>query len=187
MNTQVLHHLGHGDLHARPDVQRFEGGEVVFVDGSREEVDLVLLATGYRRRFPFLELPPSRNDEARPPGNRHHSGSPEASSDPGLEISPDDLWLMLFHRRFPTLVLMGIFETDGAAYDLFGVQARLAARGMQALVAPGPKADRLRAMARESRPDLRGGRTYVDSLRHDFYVSDETYRKALHRAGRAFG
>lgn len=169
MNTQLLHYLGHGDISAKPDVERFEGTEVVFVDGSRERIDLVLLATGYRRHFPFLELG-------------------------GHDLHPDDLYLTLVHRRHPSLVFMGIFETDGAAYEIFARQADLAARTLAVLqgessgskgVEPGGSdagsASRLRAILASDHPDLRGGRDYLDTLRHRFYVTDHRYRKAVRR------
>jgi len=160
MNTQVLHYLGHGDLAAKPDVERLEGREVVFGDGSREEVDLVLLATGYRRDFPFLEL--------------------RAGVDHG-EVRPDDLQLMLIHRRWPTLAFIGIFETDGAAYELFGRQAEVVAGTLAVLARDGARAGELRRRIRTERPDLRGGRKYVDSPRHAFYVTSGPYRDALER------
>lgn len=163
MNTQVLHHLGHGDLTAKPDLERLEGTEAVFTDGSREEVDLVLLATGYRRAFPFLRL-----DEG-------------GAAENGVDVRPDDLQLMLLHRGVPTLAFMGVFETDGAAYDLFGRQAEVVAGTFEALAEGGARAETLRRHIASDRPDLRGGRRYVDSERHAWYVTNEAYRPALAR------
>ena len=39
----------------RPMFNRLDGDEVVWPDGTRERVDLLILATGYRAHFPFLE------------------------------------------------------------------------------------------------------------------------------------
>ncbi len=56
MNSQVLYHIGHGDITPKGDVERFAGRTVHFRDGSSEEVDiLIVCATGYRRDFPFLD------------------------------------------------------------------------------------------------------------------------------------
>lgn len=171
MNTQLLHHLGHGDIRARPDVARFEGRDAVFADGTREAVDLVLLATGYRRRFPFLDL--------RLPGEKRPFREEE--------IPPEDLYLTLMHRRFGTLFLAGIFETDGAAYDLFGQQGELVARSLETMAGGGEPAERLARLRREAHPDLRGGRRYLDTPRHTWYVTDVRYRKAIRRLHRAMG
>ena len=164
MNTEVLHHLGHGDLTAKPDVSGFEGSEVRFEDGSRETVDLVLMATGYRRAYPFLDT---------------------AGLDaPGDDLRPDDLHLMLLHRRRPTLSFMGIFETDGAAYELFARQAEVVAGVLEALRAGGDATEGLRRRIATERADLRGGHRYVDSDRHSWYVAGRPYRKALDAIGR---
>jgi hypothetical protein len=44
----------HGRIRPKPDAARFEGKTVHFVDGSDEEFDLVVCATGYYVSFPFL-------------------------------------------------------------------------------------------------------------------------------------
>lgn len=170
MNTQLLHHLGHGDIEARRDVARLDGDGVVFADGARDEVDLVLLATGYRRRFPFLDL---RMPEEEPPIRNG-------------EIPPEDLYLTLLHRRLGTLFLMGIFETDGAAYDLFGEQGELVARSLETVARGGDDARRLTRLRQEDRPDLRG-RHFLDTPRHRYYVTDVMYRKAIRRLRRTMG
>ncbi len=46
--------LARRTLSIAPGVQTFDGEHVVFADGSREPVDTVLFATGYRINFPFL-------------------------------------------------------------------------------------------------------------------------------------
>lgn len=36
LNSEILHHLRHGDIVIRPDIARLDGREVVFTDGTRE-------------------------------------------------------------------------------------------------------------------------------------------------------
>ncbi|HEY8360237.1 MAG TPA: NAD(P)-binding domain-containing protein, partial [Ramlibacter sp.] len=55
MNSQILYHIGHGDIAPKGDIECFAGREVLFRDGSKAEVDLVLYATGYERDFPFID------------------------------------------------------------------------------------------------------------------------------------
>ncbi|KQW20801.1 monooxygenase [Afipia sp. Root123D2] len=54
VNSLVLQHLGQGDVALRKPIKEFRGNSVVFADGREDEVDLVLLATGYEITFPFL-------------------------------------------------------------------------------------------------------------------------------------
>ncbi|QCI63751.1 flavin-containing monooxygenase [Phreatobacter stygius] len=55
VNSLVLQHLGQGDIAVRPPIEELDGNRVIFTDGQTDEVDLVLLATGYRITFPFLD------------------------------------------------------------------------------------------------------------------------------------
>jgi len=157
MNTQVLHHLGHGDLEVRPNIRELCGHEVEFTDGSREEIDAIVWATGYERLYPFL----GEDDVDRREGSL-------------------DLYLNVFHRRYPDLFIIGLFETDGAAYPLYGAQAELIAAYAKARSDGTAGAfDRLRV---EGRPDLRGGRKYLSSARHEYYVKSDVYERVLRRA-----
>ena len=54
MNTQLPQAIGHGRIEVKPQIARLEGSKVYFVDGSCVQADLVICATGYQLRFPFL-------------------------------------------------------------------------------------------------------------------------------------
>lgn len=54
INSELLHYLRHGRIIPHRDVRRYDGHQVEFVDGTRAEIDLVVCATGYHVRFPFL-------------------------------------------------------------------------------------------------------------------------------------
>jgi hypothetical protein len=56
VSSELLPRLGHGDITAKPNIDRFAGGRKVrFADGSEEEIDLVVYCTGYKIEFPFLD------------------------------------------------------------------------------------------------------------------------------------
>ena len=55
VNTLILNHLGQGDLRIVPDIDRFDGRTVHFRDGSSAEYDTVILATGYKLDYPFVD------------------------------------------------------------------------------------------------------------------------------------
>jgi dimethylaniline monooxygenase (N-oxide forming) len=55
VSSEFLPRLGHGDITAKPNIDRFTGGRGVrFVDRTKEEVDLVVYCTGYKITFPFF-------------------------------------------------------------------------------------------------------------------------------------
>ena len=55
VSSEFLPRLGHGDIAAKPNIQAFTGGRTVsFVDGTEEEIDLVVYCTGYKITFPFF-------------------------------------------------------------------------------------------------------------------------------------
>lgn len=55
MNSQILYHIGHGDVVPKPDVAALEGAQVRFSDGSIEAVDVIVYATGFNVSLPFLD------------------------------------------------------------------------------------------------------------------------------------
>jgi hypothetical protein len=137
-------------------VKELRGRHVRFADGREEAIDLIIWATGYRREFPFL-------------GALAGSGKL-------------DLYLELFHRTRPDLFFMGVFEVDGAAYPLHGIQGEMVARYLAARDRAPDVAKRFDAERATGRPDLRGGRPYIGSLRHEYYVKGDTYERELKRA-----
>jgi hypothetical protein len=161
MNTQIVHHLQHGDLAARPDVASFAEHSVTFTDGRTEDIDLVLLATGYDYRIPFLaeEL------------FEWKSGHPQ-------------LYLNTFHRTIDSLYVLGFVEFADAAYQRFDEMAGLVVGD---LLATGADKEELRKLKAEHRPDLRGPMTYIDSPRHANYVETHTFQHVMAELRERFG
>jgi hypothetical protein len=160
----VLGCFERGELVARPDVASFDGDEVVFVDGSRLAVDLVILATGYDYRLPFLA------DELLP----WRSGRPE-------------LYLNIFSRDHDGLAVLGFVEFADAAYQRFEEMAQLVVLDATARELGGEVWEKWRHAKATHRPDLRGGKAYVDSPRHANYVDAVTYQVVMADLRDAYG
>lgn len=80
IDTGFLRELALGRIDVRPEVERFDGGDVVFVDGSRERFDVVVAATGFRTGLErVLPMPGLVGDDGQP---LWRSGRP--TSVPGL-------------------------------------------------------------------------------------------------------
>jgi amino acid transporter len=156
LNTQVLHYLGHGDLIAKPDVARFTPTGVEFTDGTSVEVDVVILATGYTYALPFLA------DDLLP----WRGGRPE-------------LYLNIFSRDHDGLAVLGFIEFADAAYERFEEMAHMIVLDITAREVGGDVWAAWSARKASDRPDLRGGKVYLDSPRHANYVDAETYQVVL--------
>lgn len=164
MNTQVLHFLAHGDAVAKPDIVRLDGPRAHFRDGSSEELDLIVWATGYRPTIPFLESALPARDGIGP--------ALVGALFPGL----------------PNLYVLGHFESDGGAYPLVSKQAELVAMLAQSdATAPDATRHWLERLTAGPPPDLSGGVRYVHSIRHANYAQFETYEAYLSRLIRRVG
>ncbi|WP_213270908.1 NAD(P)-binding domain-containing protein [Hyphomonas sp.] len=64
VSGEFLTRVGCGDIHPRPGIDRFEGNTVHFTDGTSEEIDAIVWATGYNTTFPFF-----KQDELTPRDN----------------------------------------------------------------------------------------------------------------------
>jgi amino acid transporter len=163
MNTQILHHLAHGNIRAKGDVREFRADSVVFADGSEELVDLVLFATGYDYAIPYIAPDLFDWNQGRP-----------------------DLYLNVLHRQLDGLYALGFVEFADAAYQRFDEMAQLVVIDAHAR-RTGEGLDELKRLRAEDRPDLRGGHHYIDSPRHAAYVDSGTYQRYLAEIRDRFG
>lgn len=161
VNDQIIHHFTHGDIVAKPDLDHVEGSEVVFVDGSREEIDVIVLATGYEHKVPFLD------DSLL----EWKSGHPQ-------------LYLNVFNRSVDSLYVVGFVEFADAAYKRFEEMAQLVVLDLSL---GGEQKAAFTRLKRTHHPDLRGGVDYIDTPRHANYVETNTYQQVLSEIRDQFG
>jgi len=164
LNTEVLHHLGHGDLTYRPDVERFDGKTVHFVDGSSEDIDLIVFATGYKVTYPFMD--------------RSHFE--------WISKYPD-LYLSALHRKYDNVCCLGLHQTDGGAFEFFAMQADMMANFILDQDQNQARAQRFRTLKRSDRPDLSEGLRYVKSARHATYVKKSAFKRYCEQIFREYG
>ncbi len=55
VSGEFLTRLGCGDIAVKPGIDRLDGDTVRFADGTQEQVDVIIWATGYHINFPFLK------------------------------------------------------------------------------------------------------------------------------------
>jgi cation diffusion facilitator CzcD-associated flavoprotein CzcO len=145
LNSNLFLALQHGDVVPRPGIADMAGTTVTFTDGSTEDVDLVIAATGYRHTIPYAQ------DLF---GGGEHP----------------DLYLTACSREHEGLFGIGFTETNSGAYGHFDGLAQIVAAHLADRRDDPAAYAKFRSMVRHERPDLSGGIRFDDSPRHAGYV-----------------
>ena len=58
VNGQLLHFIHHGRVRVAPGIERFDGHDVHFTDGTIRAFDTIVYATGFKATLPFLDPAP---------------------------------------------------------------------------------------------------------------------------------
>ncbi len=110
--------LGSGDLRAKGDITRFDGPTVHFEDGSSEDFDVVVHATGYNITFPFF--------------------------DPAFLSAPDNhirLYKRIFKPGIDDLAFVGFAQATPTLFPFVECQARLVAAWLVGQYSPPSEAE----------------------------------------------
>jgi Flavin-binding monooxygenase-like len=151
-------------ISVRGDIKSFDGADVVFVDGTREPFDLVVFATGYATKVPYLDTSMFRWKGGRP-----------------------SLYMRLFSAKQDGLGAIGFTEGDGGAYTLFDNMSDLIARSAWAAEHDPAQYARLRARFAGSDPDVSGDARHQATDRHAAYVNLPAYQHAVDALRKEFG
>ncbi|HCS27323.1 MAG TPA: monooxygenase, partial [Spongiibacteraceae bacterium] len=103
INSLVLHHIGHGDINPRREIQSVSGNTVTFSTGDSADYDLILLATGYHLNYPFID--------------KKHLNWPSGGA--------PSLYLNIFHPKNDSLFVMGMIEAAGLGWEGRNEQAEM--------------------------------------------------------------
>ena len=160
VNSLILHHLGHGDIHVKADVERFDGLTVHFKDGTRADYDMVLAATGYKLHYPFIDKA-LLNWQGMAPR----------------------LYLNIFAPAYDNLAVIGMIEASGIGWQGRYEQGELVARAFKSQGTA--KAEAFKQAKLGPAPDLSGGYKYLKLERMSYYVHKDTYRNAVRAAAKA--
>ena len=159
VSSDLLPRIGHGRITPKPNIERFEGDVVRFVDGTTAEVDRIVYATGYTISFPFLS-----EDIVRAEANR----------------AP--LYRRVAHPDHPGLFFIGLVQpSDGALMPVAELQSEWVADLVSGVAALPPAAEMRRVIAREE-AGMR--KRYVASTRHTIQIDVHKYRHAVEQERR---
>jgi dimethylaniline monooxygenase (N-oxide forming) len=159
VSSELLPRLGHGDIEVRPNIDRFAGGRSVrFVDGSEEEIDLVVYCTGYRITFPFL--------------------APEVFEAPDNRMP---LYGRVVSVERPGLFFIGFIQPLGPIMPIAEAQSEWVA-DLLAGAAALPSAAEMRKEISDYEREMR--KRYVASKRHTIEVDFHPYLRQIRRERR---
>jgi cation diffusion facilitator CzcD-associated flavoprotein CzcO len=148
VSSELLLRLGSGDAVAKPNVTELQGDRVGFEDGTTEQIDAIVYATGYKITFPFF--------------------------DPDFISAPENrfpLYKRIFKPGIDDLAFVGFAQTVPTLFPFVELQSKLVARylnGDYALPSLGEMEEAIR------RDYERHSGSVIDRPRHtmqiDWYV-----------------
>lgn len=151
---EFLGRAGSGDIAFRPAITNLEGGQVRFADGSVEDVDVIVCATGYRISFPFF------TDPALLPDAQNRFPLFKRMMQPGV----DNLFFMGLAQPMPTLV------------NFAEQQSKLVAAYLAGKYLPPSSTEMERILKSDEEYFLR---PYYDSPRHTIQCEFDPYVRNL--------
>lgn len=103
INDELPFRIMMGAVQVRPDVHEFTDSSVSFVDGTTEQIDAVVFATGYEYKIHFLD-----------------------DSVTKIEDNRTCLYKYMFppHLEHPTLGIVGMVQAIGAIMPISEIQCR---------------------------------------------------------------
>ncbi|GHA45438.1 flavin-binding monooxygenase [Amylibacter ulvae] len=156
VNSLVLYHAGHGDIKIRPDIDHLAGKTVHFKDGTQEEYDMILTATGYKLDYPFID-----NTLLNWQGDAPH------------------LYLNCMHPTRDDLFVLGMVEASGLGWQGRHEQAEMVVRYITGLRNGVNTAHELQDTKTQNYSRATGAMEYIDLPRMAYYVDKTTYRNAV--------
>lgn len=147
MNSQILYHIGHGDLIVKPDVKLLKDHSVVFADDSEEKIDLILYASGFQAVFPFLPKKYGINNQE----DLHK------------------LFMYSIHREYNNLFFAGYFNTASGLGNIANSAGLLFANYIKALINNKPVLQVFQQLVKDFEPDL-GHEKFIKTARHSLEV-----------------
>ncbi|HEX2393600.1 MAG TPA: NAD(P)-binding domain-containing protein [Solirubrobacterales bacterium] len=162
VSSELLPRLGHGDIGVKPNIARFSGGRTIrFLDGSEEEIDLVVYCTGYKITFPFFD--------------------PEVFSAPDNRLP---LYRRVVSVERPGLYFIGFIQPLGPIMPLAEAQCEWVADLLAGRAALPGAPEMRRGVEREER---KMRKRFVASKRHTVEVDFHPYLREIRRERRQAG
>ena len=151
VNSDLYNAVRHGKVIPKPDIERLNGKEVIFKDGSSEEFDTIIACTGFKIKHKFFD-----------------------ENFISFEKGP----VRLLHKMMPSninnLYFIGLFQPLGCIWPGAELQSKLAAKHLAGLWKPDGNIEDM--IEKEmNNPDVE----QVKTARHTITVDDFSFRGRL--------
>ena len=156
INSQLIYHLGHGDIAIRPEIAELCGDSVKFSDGTVEPFDAIIYATGFKISLPFLDSSELTWREGRP-----------------------DLYLNVFSPHSDDLFFAGLIQPDSGQFGLVDYQAQLIAAYLHGLRTGSRGSTWFREEKKRGIDGIPNRIRYLATPRHALEVEHFSYRRRL--------
>lgn len=164
VSQDLLHLSGRGAIKFKPNIKEFQGRAVVFEDGSSQDFDMVIYATGYKISFPFLQ--------------HYREFDIEESNDIRL-------YKRVIHPDFPHIFFIGLLQPLGAIMPLAELQTKWIAKIVKGECLLPNKEEMIDAIDKDAR---KLHKQFDESPRHtleeDFFGYKSTIEKEMKRRTR---
>ena len=156
LSQDLLNLSGRGLVKFKPNIKEFKRKAVVFEDGTEQEFDMIIYATGYKVTFPFLK-------------------------DQSFNVSETNdfrLYKKVIHPDFAGLFFLALIQPLGAIMPLAEVQSKWIAKILKGETTLPNKAEMLKSIQEDKQAMAK---RYKESPRHTLQVDFHPYKESIER------
>jgi hypothetical protein len=157
LSQDLLNLSGRGLIKFKPNIKEFKGKTVVFEDGTEQDFDLIIYATGYKVTFPFL---------------KHYA---EFDIEETNDIR---LYKKVIHPDYKNLFFLALIQPLGAIMPLAEIQSKWIAKIIKG-ESKLPSKDTMLKTIEEDKQKL--AQRYKQTPRHTLQVDFFTYKRIIEK------
>jgi cation diffusion facilitator CzcD-associated flavoprotein CzcO len=155
VSGEFLLRAGSGDITMKVGIATLDGDGVVFTDGSREAIDVIIWATGYDIKFPFFDDP---------------------ALQPDVNNKPPPLYKRILKPGLPDLFYMGLAQPLPTLVNFAEQQSKLVGAYLAGHYAPPSEEEMHRIIKADDDYYLS---QYYASRRHTIQLDFDHYKRAM--------
>lgn len=156
VNNLLPYYVAHKRVGVKRDIDYFDGDLVYFKDGSSEQIDTVIYATGYQIVFPFIDKSYLNWKDGKP-----------------------DLYLMAFHPNYDNLFVAGLTDGTGGHFPTADLQTQVVANYIKAKETDHKFAAQIDERKRNGNWDFSRGIKFIESSRSLTQFELVSFRKHM--------